>query len=144
MRCGYERKDGDQGPDYACPKCGAVYAKVEAAAKSKSPRRPNRTTKTASGNPILGLFAAVFVIFVTVHAIMLFRYGAATPCEAAARRLAIEAHEKQFDGTVTAAEVLATRFVLKNLTLPVTRLRMSLETTSTCYKVALGFKSIDS
>lgn len=26
-KCRHERQDGDQGPDYACPKCGIVYAK---------------------------------------------------------------------------------------------------------------------
>ena len=29
-KCGYTRKFEDNAPDYACPKCGAVYAKVEA------------------------------------------------------------------------------------------------------------------
>lgn len=30
-KCGYVRQDADTAPDYECPKCGAVYAKVEAA-----------------------------------------------------------------------------------------------------------------
>jgi uncharacterized membrane protein len=29
-KCGYASQPGDSGPDYACPKCGAVYAKLEA------------------------------------------------------------------------------------------------------------------
>ena len=29
-KCGYERLSTDSAPDYECPKCGAVYAKVEA------------------------------------------------------------------------------------------------------------------
>ena len=29
-KCGYERQPSDQAPDYECPRCGAVYAKVEA------------------------------------------------------------------------------------------------------------------
>jgi len=28
-KCGYERRDGDIAPEYECPKCGAVYEKVE-------------------------------------------------------------------------------------------------------------------
>lgn len=30
-KCGYVRKPADTGPAYACPTCGAVYAKVEQA-----------------------------------------------------------------------------------------------------------------
>lgn len=32
-KCGYERQLSDYAPDYECPKCGAVYAKVEASLK---------------------------------------------------------------------------------------------------------------
>jgi len=35
-KCGYERLPEDNGPDYACPKCGAVYAKVEALLKKRA------------------------------------------------------------------------------------------------------------
>lgn len=31
LKCGHVRKRDDEGPDYACPACGAVYAKVRAA-----------------------------------------------------------------------------------------------------------------
>lgn len=31
LKCGHVRKRDDTGPDYACPACGAVYAKVRAA-----------------------------------------------------------------------------------------------------------------
>lgn len=31
LKCRYERQADDAGPDYACPQCGAIYAKVEAA-----------------------------------------------------------------------------------------------------------------
>lgn len=31
LKCGYVRDSADPAPDYACPKCGAVYAKLEAA-----------------------------------------------------------------------------------------------------------------
>lgn len=34
LKCGYERQASDRAPDYECPKCGAVYAKVEAAQKN--------------------------------------------------------------------------------------------------------------
>ena len=29
LKCGYERKPSDIVPDYECPKCGAIYTKVE-------------------------------------------------------------------------------------------------------------------
>ena len=32
-KCGHERLETDDTPDYECPKCGAVYAKVEAGQK---------------------------------------------------------------------------------------------------------------
>ena len=37
LKCGYVRTDLDTALDYECPKCGAVYAKVEAAASGKAP-----------------------------------------------------------------------------------------------------------
>ena len=50
QKCGYRREEADSNaPDYACPKCGAVYAKVEAALRSKAdsstvPSRPGART----------------------------------------------------------------------------------------------------
>ena len=35
-KCGYERTPADSAPDYECPKCGAVYAKVDAYLKRKA------------------------------------------------------------------------------------------------------------
>lgn len=35
LKCGYQRVPTDTGPDFSCPKCGAVYAKVEAALAGK-------------------------------------------------------------------------------------------------------------
>jgi len=35
-KCGYERLPTDIAPDYQCPKCGAVYAKVDAFLKRKA------------------------------------------------------------------------------------------------------------
>lgn len=29
-KCGYERQASDMAPEYQCPKCGAIYAKVDA------------------------------------------------------------------------------------------------------------------
>jgi hypothetical protein len=31
LKCEYERRSTDNAPEYECPKCGAIYAKVEAA-----------------------------------------------------------------------------------------------------------------
>ncbi len=36
FKCKYERVASDSVPDYECPKCGAIYAKVEAAMKKKT------------------------------------------------------------------------------------------------------------
>jgi hypothetical protein len=35
LKCGYERQPSDMAPAYECPKCGAIYAKVEAFIKKK-------------------------------------------------------------------------------------------------------------
>lgn len=35
MKCGYERKPSDIAPDYECPKCGAIYSKVEIAKQTQ-------------------------------------------------------------------------------------------------------------
>ena len=35
LKCGYERQASDMAPDYECPKCGAIYAKVESALREK-------------------------------------------------------------------------------------------------------------
>lgn len=35
LKCGYQRLPTDEGPDTTCPKCGAIYAKVEAAIAAK-------------------------------------------------------------------------------------------------------------
>ena len=36
LRCGHVRQSGDAGPDYACPACDAVYAKLEALQKASA------------------------------------------------------------------------------------------------------------
>ena len=49
LKCGYERQEGDIAPAYECPKCGAVYAKVEAAIQKvkeqESEKRREREAK---------------------------------------------------------------------------------------------------
>lgn len=35
LKCSHTRTPQDTGPDYMCPKCGAIYAKLEAAARAK-------------------------------------------------------------------------------------------------------------
>lgn len=47
VKCGYERKLGDSGHEYECPKCGVIYAKAEEALASR-PRPQKVETKTAS------------------------------------------------------------------------------------------------
>lgn len=42
LKCDYERQRDDQAPEFACPACGAVYAKVEAA----------RHQETEVGDPV--------------------------------------------------------------------------------------------
>lgn len=36
LKCGHVRQSGDVGPDYACPACDAVYAKLEALQKASA------------------------------------------------------------------------------------------------------------
>ncbi|MBC5763092.1 hypothetical protein [Ramlibacter albus] len=73
IRCGYERRATDTTPDYACPSCGVVYAKAEAAhaeqeahrariaamaaiaaAKSAGPGTPAETSASQAGSEIPG------------------------------------------------------------------------------------------
>jgi len=35
-KCGYKRKTGDIAPEYECPKCGAIYKKVDAYLNKKA------------------------------------------------------------------------------------------------------------
>lgn len=39
-KCGYIRKPGDTAPDYECPRCGVVYAKVLQSGAATSPELP--------------------------------------------------------------------------------------------------------
>jgi uncharacterized membrane protein len=39
LKCGHRRTATDEGPEWACPSCDAVYAKMEAAAAAKAARQ---------------------------------------------------------------------------------------------------------
>lgn len=66
QKCGYERVASDTAPDYECPQCGAVYAKVEAhlkreeaekqrqaiAAKEAEQAKQGRTVKEAEAEKL--------------------------------------------------------------------------------------------
>lgn len=47
LKCGYLRKVSDDGPEYACPRCGAVYAKVEAAIERERQLSPKEIKRKA-------------------------------------------------------------------------------------------------
>ena len=48
LKCGYEQQSSDVAPDYECPKCGAIYAKVEAHLTKR--QQISRTPKIQEGN----------------------------------------------------------------------------------------------
>jgi len=48
-KCGYARKPNDIAPDYECPNCGAVYAKVEAQLERKA--KQSGTAQTVAPRP---------------------------------------------------------------------------------------------
>lgn len=39
LKCDYVRTDRETAPSYECPKCGAIYAKVEAVSSGEAPPR---------------------------------------------------------------------------------------------------------
>ena len=47
LKCGHTRTATDAGPDYACPQCSAVYAKVEAAQRPKDTAAQAQAPHTA-------------------------------------------------------------------------------------------------
>jgi hypothetical protein len=57
LKCGHERQASDISPDYECPKCGAIYAKVESALEVKQMTKAdpinNINTKTKKTGPLL-------------------------------------------------------------------------------------------
>jgi predicted RNA-binding Zn-ribbon protein involved in translation (DUF1610 family) len=46
LKCGHQRTPADPAPGYACPACGAVYAKLEAAARGEE-LAPSQRVKAA-------------------------------------------------------------------------------------------------
>lgn len=50
LKCGYVRTEGDSGPDHSCPKCQAVYSKVEAAQAAAAAQEERIAQARASGN----------------------------------------------------------------------------------------------
>ena len=46
LKCGYERQASDISSDYECPKCGAIYAKVESALGVKQANKTDLTDNT--------------------------------------------------------------------------------------------------
>lgn len=50
LECGYIRVGREQAPDWQCPNCGAVYAKVEAQRSGKRPKPPRRAWRRSSSN----------------------------------------------------------------------------------------------
>ena len=50
LKCGYLRTLQDRGPDYACPKCQAVYAKVEPLMAMRAKEQDALTRARESGN----------------------------------------------------------------------------------------------
>lgn len=45
LKCGYVRGAAESVPEYECPGCGAIYAKVEAAANLKARREQQKLTQ---------------------------------------------------------------------------------------------------
>jgi predicted RNA-binding Zn-ribbon protein involved in translation (DUF1610 family) len=42
LKCGHVRQSGDVGPDYVCPACGAVYAKLGALQRASAETAENQ------------------------------------------------------------------------------------------------------
>ena len=70
LKCGYPRSEPTGDPDEACPSCGAIYAKVEAASKygpkpgRVSPIRQTTPLKNENELPIPGLSYVFFALAV--------------------------------------------------------------------------------
>ena len=67
VKCGYVRKASDTVPDYECPKCGVIYAKIEDArmlGTSKLPSQPKKSSlklKKSKSAYLSVLFVAAFL-----------------------------------------------------------------------------------
>lgn len=55
LKCGHVRRADDEGPDYACPACGAVYAKLEALEKAKADAVEREAADTLKFDRQMGL-----------------------------------------------------------------------------------------
>ena len=53
LKCGYERRAHDAGPAAACPSCGAIYAKVEAAFRKDGP--PKAAASAPDNSPTMAV-----------------------------------------------------------------------------------------
>lgn len=78
LKCGYIRELTDTAPDYECPKCGAVYAKVEAALTQKNGQRPPEGRAPTSESSALNL-AKYETFAVRASFILLIISGVAFP-----------------------------------------------------------------
>ncbi|HVZ43936.1 MAG TPA: hypothetical protein VHA82_09010 [Ramlibacter sp.] len=58
IRCGYTRSESDTGADYACPACGVVYAKAEAAHAQEVALAQARARATAAAQAAAAKAAA--------------------------------------------------------------------------------------
>jgi predicted nucleic acid-binding Zn-ribbon protein len=52
-KCGYERRESDDFPEWGCPKCGVVYAKIEAINKRDKETPPHESRENADGGAVL-------------------------------------------------------------------------------------------
>ncbi len=98
LKCGHVRAESDAGTEAECPRCGAIYVKVEAAmagraaASTLSERSPNRSTPRLSTRLFVLCVVAGGLIAYAVYANNQRRLGAEIKTtEQAAQRAAKEA-----------------------------------------------------
>lgn len=74
LKCGYERLETEVAPENECPKCGIIYAKMEARMEQQRIQEFNRTSNATkdnskepapnTGKKLLGVF--IIVVFVAI------------------------------------------------------------------------------
>jgi predicted RNA-binding Zn-ribbon protein involved in translation (DUF1610 family) len=73
LKCGHQRLSSDQGSELECPKCGAIYAKVEAALAEKirqqSEQPSNKKTTTSTVKTKKNNTYLIFFVFTTILAV---------------------------------------------------------------------------
>jgi hypothetical protein len=80
VKCGYMRRDSDVAPEYECPRCGVVYAKVEAAMAAANAKTPSLAIEGNSAEAILPkhrkrrLFAIIGIAILVVGIASWFGY----------------------------------------------------------------------